>query len=406
MMTFKRTIEETEQDFIKRVCKNKNSIGTWQDIAKILNVELGYCYSESTYRKKYGKYLITNDLKTILSGDADSNNTLINNSCTETVEDKKRKLEQERVRLRDERYEYNKQNRIQERVEQKLNYLEEKLLKQGRINFLSIAPTSVDSECDMLVCLSDLHIGQCFNSSFGKYNVNIAKSRLSQYLSEIKRIQGLHKCQSCHVSIQGDLISGNIHKTIAVSNMENVIDQIKTASELITSFCYELSKIFQNVYMTNCSENHSRIDRKEEALHDERLDDLVGWNVEKYLSHITNFYVNPPNAKKLDVGISHLNIRDKVYIACHGDYDEFSFKGVAGLSMMLGFIPYAILCGHRHFPAISEFLGVQMIQCGSLTGSGDNYCVEKRLKGKPSQTVCICTSNGVQCYYPIELKQE
>ncbi len=403
-MTVKRASNETEHDFIKRVCGNKASIGTWRDITEILNTELGYCYNESTYRKKYGKYLIANGLKTILSEDADSISVPVDNMEIEAAEEKKRKLERERVKLKDERTEYNKQNRIQARIEQKLDYLEQQLITQGKVNFLNIAPCTIDSECDMLVCLSDLHIGQCFNSTFGKYNVSIATERLSRYLNEIKRIQELHKCKSCYVSVQGDLISGNIHKTIAVSNMENVIEQIKTASELITTFCYELTKVFQDVYMTNSSGNHSRIDRKEEALHDERLDDLVGWNVDKCLSHIQNFHTNHEKARKLDIGISRITIRGKVYIACHGDYDEFSFKGVAGLSMLLGFIPYAVLCGHRHFPAISDFAGVQMVQCGSLTGSGDNYCIEKRLTSKPCQTVCICTSSGIRCYYPIELK--
>ncbi|MCM1315258.1 MAG: hypothetical protein NC244_07835 [Alistipes senegalensis] len=402
-MIVRRIEGETEQQFIKRVCQSKDSFGTWQDIAEFLNSELGYKYSESTYRKKYGKHPMANDPKTNLSEDADSIGVPVADD-TDLDIDKERQIEQKRIQLRDERTEYNKQNRIQARVERKLDYLEQQLMKQGKVNFMSVAPRNIESECDMLVCLSDLHIGQCFNSAFGKYDVNTAKSRLEQYLGEIKRIQELHKCQSCYVSIQGDLISGNIHKTVAVSNMENVIEQIKTASELITSFCYELTKIFQNVYMTNCSGNHSRIDRKDEALHDERLDDLVGWNVSKCLSHITNFHTECVNALKVDIGIARLTIRGKTYLACHGDYDEFSFKGATSLSMMLGFIPYAILCGHRHFPAISDFAGIQMIQCGSLAGSGDNYCIEKRLTGKPSQTVCICTSKGVQCYYPIELK--
>ena len=29
--------------------------------------------------------------------------------------------------------------------------------------------------------------------------------------------------------------------------------------------------------------------------------------------------------------------------------------------------------------------------------------VEKRLTGKPSQMVCICTNKGIKAYYPIEL---
>lgn len=70
---------------------------------------------------------------------------------------------------------------------------------------------------------------------------------------------------------------------------------------------------------------------------------------------------------------------------------------------MLGFIPYAVLCGHRHYSAMSDFSGVKMIQSGSLVGSGDDYCIEKRLTGKASQTVCICNNKGIECYYPIEL---
>jgi hypothetical protein len=69
----------------------------------------------------------------------------------------------------------------------------------------------------------------------------------------------------------------------------------------------------------------------------------------------------------------------------------------------LGFIPYAITYGHLHTCAVDESNGVKMIRSGSLAGSGDDYTVEKRLSGKPSQMVCVCNSKGVACYYPIEL---
>ena len=70
---------------------------------------------------------------------------------------------------------------------------------------------------------------------------------------------------------------------------------------------------------------------------------------------------------------------------------------------MVGFIPYAVMCGHRHYSAMSDFCGVKMIQCGSLAGSGDDYTIEKRLIGKASQTVCVCNNKGIECYYHIEL---
>ena len=52
-MNFKRLEGETEEQLIYRVASQKDLIGTWQNVADILNDILGYAYSESAYRKKY-----------------------------------------------------------------------------------------------------------------------------------------------------------------------------------------------------------------------------------------------------------------------------------------------------------------------------------------------------------------
>ena len=98
-----------------------------------------------------------------------------------------------------------------------------------------------------------------------------------------------------------------------------------------------------------------------------------------------------------------MNIRGKQYISVHGDYDSYTRNGVSNLSMMLGFIPYAVTFGHMHTCAVDECNGVKMIRSGSLAGSGDSYTLEKRLSGKPSQMVCVCTDKGVETYYTLEL---
>ena len=132
----------------------------------------------------------------------------------------------------------------------------------------------------------------------------------------------------------------------------------------------------------------------------ERLDDLVGWVVNSSLEHISNiiFLKNP-----LDIGIAELDIRGKKYVSVHGDYDKFTRGGVENLVMMIGYIPYAVLFGHLHVCSLDECNGVKMIRGGSLAGAGDQYTIEKRLSGKPSQMICICSEKGVDCYYPIEL---
>lgn len=390
---YKRFNGESDEELIYRITGEKDQIGSWQDVADILNELLGTEYTESKFRKQrqaFDKMLAANQSKF-----ADSDAQL------KEIEVQKRELERKKIQFRDERNAWQKQNFTDARVEEKLDKLESELTSLGRTNFDEHNNVSINSDNDMLIILSDLHIGQTFDSIFGKYNTDIAKDRLNQLLNEVISIRELHNSKNCYVSLQGDLISGNIHKSIQVSNRENVIKQIKIATELISSFCYELSLHFETVFMSNVSGNHTRMDRKDDAIHDERLDDIISWAVELSIKHIDNFHVLHRN---IDTGISDILIRGKSYIAVHGDYDGFNKSGVQNLCLALGFVPYAITYGHLHVCSVDETNGVKMIRGGSLAGCGDSYTIEKRLTGKPSQMVCICTDKGVKAYYPIELK--
>lgn len=336
----------------------------------------------------------------------ENNIDLSDNDILNEIKEQKRLLEVAKVKFRDERLAYNMQNRNAARLEQKLDYLENTLSDIGKerfsARFLDNDTMGKGGDNDLLVVLSDLHIGQCFSSSFGSYNSDIAKDRLRQYLEKVIEIKRRHNSQNAYVVLAGDLISNSIHKTIAITNRENVIDQIKIAIDYITAFCFELTKCFSHVYFADCAGNHSRIDRKEDALHDERLDTLIAWTVSKLLGNVGNFTVL--SGSRIDSGIAEFRIRTKTYIAVHGDFDNFSKRSMGQLSMLLGNIPYACIMGHRHFPAVTDESGVRIVQGGSLSGSGDDYTIEKRLVGKPSQTVCVCTESGIECVYPIALK--
>lgn len=390
---YKRLDGETDDEFIFRVSKDKDQIGTWEDMAALFNTILGKNFTESYYRKRNKKH------------DRISCATEYNDQIDQKQFDKmmigKREFERKKIQFRDERNAWQKQNYIDARAEEKLDRLEEELTSIGKINFDKHEEVQVSSDNDMLVILSDLHIGQTFDSAFGKYNTDIAEDRLRQLLNNIISIQKTHNSEKCYVSLQGDLISGNIHKSIQVTNREDVIEQIKIATELISSFCYELSKHFRVVFMTNVSGNHTRIESKKDAIHDERLDDIISWAVELSLKHIGNFHVLKRN---IDTGIADISIRNKTYIAVHGDMDSYNKSGVQNLCLALGFVPYAILFGHLHTCSVDEVNGVKMIRGGSLAGCGDQYTIEKRLTGKPSQMICICNSDGVMAYYPVELK--
>ncbi len=373
------------------VCSRKDLTGDWNKIRDILNTRLKKDYNESTYRKKYQSYcdmkLACKDIDPDFTGD------------TTEVDVQKRELERAKIQFRDERNAWQRQNYADARIEQKLDYLEQVIKETGRRKFNPnySYPVSVTNET-MVVCLSDLHIGAEYNSMWGKYNSDIAERRLAEYCSEVKSIGKRHNVNNVVVLGIGDLISNSIHKSIQVTNRETVIEQIILASEYISEFIGELCKEF-SVRFVNVSGNHSRIDKKDDALKDERLDKLIGWYVDKSLSHLDNFeYI-----ENKDTSLGEVDVCGQKYWVVHGDYDPFNKQGLANLVLAMGYKPSGVFCGHMHSAAMDDISDIKFIRSGSFGGSGDDYTIEKRLTGKPSQTVAICNHEGIECIYPVTL---
>ena len=139
-----------------------------------------------------------------------------------------------------------------------MDILEEKLCEIGKVEFTNYENVEINSDNDLICCLSDLHIGETFSSNFGEYNSSIAQ-KLDEYLLEIVKIGRQHDSENVYLSLLGDQISGNIHLSIQVSNKENVIEQVKLSAELITNFACELSKYFKRVFIIGVAGNHSKI---------------------------------------------------------------------------------------------------------------------------------------------------
>ena len=389
--TYKRFEGETDEELIFRICNDKEQIGSWQDVANIINELTGNDYGESTYRKKYQsfqKMLSANQSKF-----ADSESQL------REIEDQIRELERMKIQFRDERRSWNKQNYENSRFDEVMNILVERMDNFAKTDFTPHSSPTIDGDKNMIICLSDLHIGQCFSSYFGEFNSDIAKERLQKYMNEILNIARDNHVKKAYVFMLGDNISNSLHKTIEVSNKENVIDQLKLSIEYISSFCYELTKHFEHVYLASASGNHSRLQAKDLAQHSERLDAFIAWDVCRTLQYVDNFH--SLLHRSIDDGIADVNIDGKTYLLIHGDYDTPTKTGYLNLSNIVGFFPDYICCGHKHFCFYSQ--ESKFIQSGSLASSGDDYCIEKRLAGRASQMVCIVDKTGVKSVHPIML---
>lgn len=307
----------------------------------------------------------------------------------------------ERQKLYDERAALNKIKREDARLEQDIENLAELIKSHGRRNFPPIEVVRKNTGRDMIICVSDVHFGQDVNSYGGKYNAETAENRFVDYLQNIKAIQEFNKCENAYVFLLGDLISGNIHLTTRLENRENVVEQIMQVSELISNFVYEVSKMFDTVHINDVVGNHSRIDIKKNVLRNERLDSIVPWYVKANLSHLDNILWE--EEQNYDSTIGSVTIRGKEYLLVHGDFDAFSKSGVSNLIMMIGHIPEGVFYGHLHHNSYDDINNVKIIRSGSFCGTGDDYCVSKRLHNKPSQMICIADDDGLKTFYPIIL---
>lgn len=313
----------------------------------------------------------------------------------------KNELRKSKQELCDERAALNRISREQARSESNFKILEEQIKENGKTIFSPVKVNKYSSDNDLIVCVSDLHIGQDCNNGFGKYDSDVAKTRLEIYLEEILKIKQLNNSENVYIMLLGDLISGNIHITTRIENRENVIQQTQKAAELLSCFAYELSKNFNNVYVNSVPGNHSRVGLKDEVTRNERLDDIIPWYMKAKLSHLDNvIFVDYNN---YDETLASCTIREKEYWMCHGDYDKLDESGLSRLIMMTRRIPTGVFMGHLHECEYKTISGVKMIRSGSFCGSVDDYCVTKRLSGNPEQMVCVVDSTGVRSLYPVRL---
>jgi predicted phosphodiesterase len=312
-----------------------------------------------------------------------------------------REIRREKQKLFDERAAFNKSNRDIARLEQDLDYLE-KLIKENQYEPIHVIPHE-DRTKDLVVILSDMHIGLEADSSFGQYNSDIAKIMLGKYLGEVIKAIELYQIQNVYVIILGDVCNGKIHETVQLQNRENVIEQIQLASELICDFIYRIAQNCDSVIVNSVmSSNHCRLGKKDEVLRDERLDSIVLWYAKAKLQNISNIVF--AEEENIDPTIAKNTIRGKIYYFVHGDYDSFSESGINKLIAMTKEFPNCICYGHLHKNSFDDINDVKIIRSGSFAGTYDDYTISKRISGKPSQMMFIADSNGVNTLIPVTLQ--
>ncbi len=397
-MDLSRRANESNLDYHKRLVYGKLIDKTLADADY---TELAEALYGRTYAPDVARRMIYGSKKTIDEITKDRIEQVRDSDMLSEMEQKKIEIQMERQKFYDQRNAFNKLLRERSRQEE-LNDILVNAVRSGNLPRLDYEYHDVEpSDNDLLVSLNDIHYGAVVNNYWNTYNSDICREMMRRYLDSIIQIARTHRSENCIVWSNGDAISGNIHKSIAITNKENVIEQVKGVSELIAEFLAELSKHFASVSFSSIAGNHSRIDpNKENALLSERLDDLVEWYLSARLQNFGNVAIG--GGEKVDSTMYLIDVRGKTYCGVHGDFDGSPSK-IQALQTMAGKPLYAVLSGHLHHCKTDDVQGIRTIMAGSFLGM-DDYCIQKRIYGRPEQMVCVCDESGVRCSYNVALR--
>ncbi len=391
--------DESNLEFHKRLVYGKLVDKTLADIdySELAPMLYGQDYAGDNARK-----MMYGSLKTLQLMDEEGIQAYAggNADVLDNIEMKRLELKKEQQKFYDQRNALSKLIRERSRQEE-LNDIITSTVNSGNLPQLTYEPGLVSySERDLLVSLNDIHYGANINNYWHQYNSDICREMFEKYLARIIKIANETDVENCIIWCNGDQISGNIHYSIAVSNKENVIEQIIGVSELIAHFIAELSKYFNTVKFVSVPGNHSRINpNKDMAINGERLDDLVEWYLKARLQNFENVEIGA--GIRVDPTIYMIDIRGKTYVGVHGDFDGSDAK-VQALQTMVRRPVYAVLSGHLHHNKIDCVQGIKTVMAGSFLGM-DDYCVSKRIYGAPEQLVCVVSEDGIECTYDVAL---
>lgn len=366
-MKIKRYENESDDELIYRVCSLKEEIGTWEDIADILNDLLNQEYSSSKYRKAYqyfNKMLDANQSKFV-----DCETQL------QELEELKEELRKERKKLQTVNLERNRIDRQDARWELFYENIGQYVKSKERPKFETNEYFS-DSDIEYILGIADVHAGANWSTQSNEYNMKIVQDRFNILFEQTKDFVEEKGLQKLNVVLLGDLIDGVLRITNLQMQDTKVSKACADIAEIIGEFVDKLTvecKIQIDLYDAVYG-NHSTQRYLGQTNNYDMLEDL-GYTISR---HIQCYLRNNPNVKMfmpqegemyLEFEINGFNI-----IAFHGHTIKKLNTAIKDLTMRnRKFYDYS-LSGHIHSDAVitegvSGLHDVQDIRFPSFCGA-------------------------------------
>ena len=391
MTNYLKRKDETFKEYYIRLYQEKDLLGlTFKDIGLLLNEVSGNDYNEAKWRRPYEGFV---QFKEMFGEGVISHSE---QEILEEIKEEKLELQKEKYRMRDQKREFSAIIRRQARLEHLSDYLEEALEELEPAHMPVTLQNTSNNEG--MVVLSDWHLGAVYKGRFNNFDLDIAKQRIGkvkQKTLEKVKYEGLDKL---HIANLGDMVHGLIHVSTKIQSEEDVIQQIITASDLLTDFIKEFADMGIQIEYYNVIGNHGRVvpNKNEVAGVEENFEKLIL----KYLELSFNKYDNV-NMTGCQDGLIETEIVGKKFILTHGNFDRQA-NSAYRLPQLLGYVPDYIISGHTHHDFQKDFGRTMVIVNPSLIGA-DDYAASGRYGGRAGQKFIVFNENDIDSITTIQL---
>lgn len=383
-MEYLKRNEEGITAYWIRLYKNKQLYGlTFAECGQLMNEVTGENWSEAKWRRPIEHYLeITSYLE-------EENPTGLTNDALVEIELAKEELQKEKVKYSDQKREYRNRLRSLARLEHLEDFLKQEYEVYEPVK-LETKMLKDKSDKEMIVMLSDWHIGMQIDNQFNKFNIEVAKERIGKLRERMMEKVEQDDIGTVHIAQLGDLVNGSIHISTRIANEEDIIQQIIITANLLQEFVKPLIDKGINVEYYNIIGNHGRVspNKMETAGIDENFEKLLFTMMSTYYRECDNFHAHDSKDGLITAKIKNLD-----FCFAHGDFDKGTGV-IAKLPQLFGYVFDYVLTGHLHRESIMDYGKTTHITNSALCGS-DDYAMQLRLSSKPSQKILVLDDTGV-----------
>lgn len=381
-MEFKRFENETDEELIYRICSKKDEIGTWQDVANILNELTGNDFGESTYRKKYQAFTkLLNANQKIFSS---------TESQAEELRDLKRDLEKERKKLQTEKIEYNKWLREDARDELIAEKICDAITTLPPIDVPSyIKPTHNNKS--WVLCLADAHYGveysikDFYGEILNEYSPEIFEERMEFLFDQVvEKIETLG-IEELTIFELGDGIDGMLRLTSQLMKLRyGVLESSIKYANYLAHWINELSRYTRVKFHMVMDSNHNQLrllGAPKNAFPEENMSKVMITLIKERLKGNPNVVIveNP-------TGMNYAMMSTYCVIGLHGEKKDLK-KNLLEMSRIYGVNVDFTISGHKHHRDNKEIgFDSEVLSVGSIIGI-DSYSMSLNAASNASATM-------------------